>query len=251
MISNDTKGQNQEKNSRRIERPDGKSQYDYLRRLEYRLREIDMGIRVNGNGQGIRAIGVLGSDVFDKLLVLRALKASFPNALFFTTDYDSSLKLPTELPYTRNLIVASGYGPSLSADWQDHIPPFRSYSQTSAFLATQVIVAGDLDNQETKSVLLNENSVVRLFEVDRTGELIEFGTDPLGVETSCKPGTELLNKVGTPTVKPILKPLYPQIVPAKGRLLGGLLVGVGLVFLIFWGVFRRTPGRSKEVPENE
>ena len=55
----------------------------------------------------------------------------------------------------------------------------------------------------------------------------------------------MLNKVGTPTVKPILKPLYPQIVPAKGRLLGGLLVGVGLVFLIFWGVFRCTPGRSR------
>ena len=182
---NDTKGQNQEKNSRRIERPDGNNQYDYLRRLEYRLREIDMGIRVNGNGQGIRAIGVLGSDVFDKLLVLRALKASFPNALFFTTDYDSSLKLPTELPYTRNLIVASGYGPSLSADWQDDIPPFRSYRNLGVFSD-----AGDrcgvFDNQETKSVLLNENSVVRLFEADRTGELIEFGTDPLGVETSCK-----------------------------------------------------------------
>ncbi len=61
-----------------------------MRRLAAKLKEKDDEFRRRGEG-GIRAIGVLGNDVFDKLLVLRALKPQFPEAVFFTTDYDAAL----------------------------------------------------------------------------------------------------------------------------------------------------------------
>jgi hypothetical protein len=69
------------------DRPNGQGQFDYLRRLTAHLRKIDEELRQNGAGR-IRAIGILGSDVFDKLLVLRAVRPEFPDALFFTTDFD-------------------------------------------------------------------------------------------------------------------------------------------------------------------
>ena len=62
--------------------PEGRAQYDYLRRLRRPIEEL-------GN---VSAIGVVGSDVYDKLLVLRALKPYFPDCVFFTTDLDDSLE---------------------------------------------------------------------------------------------------------------------------------------------------------------
>ena len=48
-----------------VERPpEGRTQYDYLKRLRHRLQTLP----------NVKAIGVVGSDVYDKLLVLRALK---------------------------------------------------------------------------------------------------------------------------------------------------------------------------------
>ena len=50
---------------------------------------------------GFKAIGVLGSDVYDKLLILQALKQNFPHAIFFTTDLDARLFPPREIQWTR------------------------------------------------------------------------------------------------------------------------------------------------------
>ncbi|MCX2861048.1 hypothetical protein OOZ63_04260 [Paucibacter sp. PLA-PC-4] len=59
-----------------IERADGQSQYDYLRRLAVRQRERDRKVHAGGvDGAGLRAIGVLGNDVHDKLLELLELQA--------------------------------------------------------------------------------------------------------------------------------------------------------------------------------
>ncbi|WP_156967696.1 hypothetical protein [Methylosinus sp. PW1] len=125
---------------RALDLPYGQSQFDYLRRIAERLRRIDDGLRERGK-EGIRAIGVLGSDAFDKLLVLRALKPAFPNAQFFTTDFDTIFATASELEWTRNLLVASSLGPELDGSLQGQIPPFRSGYQTAAFLATQLVVA--------------------------------------------------------------------------------------------------------------
>jgi hypothetical protein len=165
-----------------LERPTGQSQFDYLRRLAVDLRKIDSAARHEGQGHGIKAIGVLGSDVFDKLLVLQALRPHFPKALFFTTDLDLVLTEPRELGWTRNLIVASSFDLQLSPEIQGSIPPFRSTFQTAAFLSTLVALhdpgKGDKDGLEKISDWVNRGGIwcpsIRLSEIGRTGELISF-----------------------------------------------------------------------------
>ncbi|MCU1263645.1 MAG: conserved rane protein of unknown function [Bryobacterales bacterium] len=114
------------------ERPDGTRQFDYMRRITDELREWDRSLWYSDQG-GIRAIGVLGSDVYDKLLVLRALHDAFPHARFFTTDLDNRLLQERELDSTRNLLIASGYGLRLSDGLQGNIPPFRDGYQTAVY----------------------------------------------------------------------------------------------------------------------
>ncbi len=81
----------------------------------------------------IQAIGVLGSDVYDKQLILQALRKKFPRAIFFTMDLDARLIHPAQRQWTRNLIVASHFGLQLNPTLQGTIPPFRDNSQTSLF----------------------------------------------------------------------------------------------------------------------
>lgn len=122
--------------------PTGNSQRDYLRRLEHELMRLHAEQKRAG-GKGIRAIGVVGTDVYDKLLILRAIRRSFPNVCFFTTDLDAELVLPSELPHTRNLIVASHFGLSLEPRLQRDVPPFRNSYQTSTFLSALLALHDD------------------------------------------------------------------------------------------------------------
>ena len=125
----------------RIERPEGEQQVDYLRRLaaELKAREKEL---VDGGGTRRQlgrfgAIGILGDDYYDKLMTLKALCPVFPDTLFFTTDLDAAMLLPGDNKFTRNLMVASGYGLSLVPSVQKDIPPFRNVYQTSTFLAVR------------------------------------------------------------------------------------------------------------------
>jgi hypothetical protein len=135
------------------DRPMGPSQRDYLRRLaddlkrtQDRLAEDHAGSQEKGHL--IAAIGVLGTDVFDKLLILRALRQKFPEAIFFTTDYDAVLGLKNELQYTRNVIVASSFGSELRPGLQGEIPPFRDAYESSAFLTTQIAITHAMSNEQ-------------------------------------------------------------------------------------------------------
>ncbi len=122
-----------------VELAEGQSQFDYLRRLALRMAERDRELRsASPDGKGLRAIGVLGSDVHDKLLVLQALQPEFPNAIFFTTDLDARFLHPREKAWTRNLIVGSNFGLRLDDRLQSSAPPFRDSYQVSAFLSTRV-----------------------------------------------------------------------------------------------------------------
>jgi hypothetical protein len=118
-----------------MEYPRGASQLDYLRRLASQLVDEDERRRRNGEGE-IRAIGVVGTDFYDKLLVFRALRKRFPRAWFFTTDLDAGFLHPDELAQTQNLLVASHFGLTLHPDLQGSVPPFRDSYQTSMFFAT-------------------------------------------------------------------------------------------------------------------
>ncbi len=55
------------------QRPEGRGQLDYVLRLAAALKEEEAR-----NGEEFKAIGVLGSDVYDKLLILQALRPTFP-----------------------------------------------------------------------------------------------------------------------------------------------------------------------------
>ena len=110
------------------EAPTGRSQLDYLRRLAETLTR---------DATEFQAIGVLGSDVYDKLMILQALRNDFPRAIFFTTDLDARLTHSGQGPWTRNLIIASHFGLNLHPDLQAPIPPFRDSYQT-AFLFSLV-----------------------------------------------------------------------------------------------------------------
>ncbi|MGH7059748.1 MAG: hypothetical protein ACREFH_05115, partial [Stellaceae bacterium] len=97
-------------------------------------------VDAKSDGGHISAIGVLGSDVYDKLLILQALRSEFPSASFFTTDLDALLLPDKKSHYTRNLLVASSYGLKLDPRLQADIPPFRNTYQSSAFLAALRVI---------------------------------------------------------------------------------------------------------------
>ena len=118
-----------------LERPEGQSQLDYMPRLAAQLRQADRGA-----GHEVKAVGILGSDVYDKLLLLQSLREQFPDRLFFTTDLDARLLHPSTWKWTHNLIVVSSFGLELSPELQQGIPPFRDSYQTGQFLACLMAV---------------------------------------------------------------------------------------------------------------
>lgn len=146
-----------------IERPEGDAQIDYLRRLAQDLLRRQSELQRAGK-PGIRAIAILGDDYHDKLLALEAMRGAIPDAIFFTTDLDAAMLHPADNRYTRNLLVASGYGLSLAAAAQGDAPPFRDSYQTAAYATTRAVLAkmaGSMSNDPTWRQ-------ARLFEVGRS-----------------------------------------------------------------------------------
>jgi hypothetical protein len=101
----------------------GQAQFDYLGRLGDQMEELEKTLHREDRGH-IEAVGIVGSDVYDTLLILQALRRRFSNALFFTTDLDARLCHPREREWARNLIVASAYGLALHPDLQKDVAPF-------------------------------------------------------------------------------------------------------------------------------
>jgi hypothetical protein len=135
-----------------LERAEGNGQFDYLRRLVTRIRDKQWDLR--GEGQSIRAIGILGNNPYDKLLVLQALRADFPGVQFFTTDLDARFLHPSDTRRTRNLLVAASLGLEMDPASQGRLPPFRD-----SYRAGMVSAAVDRWFGRTPP---------RLFEIGRT-----------------------------------------------------------------------------------
>ncbi|MDD1615301.1 MAG: hypothetical protein CG439_367 [Methylococcaceae bacterium NSP1-2] len=151
-----------------IELPEGQNQKDYLRRMAANIFDLHQSLKnsedKNGSQKGIAAIGILGSDVHDKLMILEALRQHFPHTLFFTTDLDAIYSHPAKLPQTHNLLVVSSFDLKLRSELQDKIPPFRDSYQTAFFLATQMVLY-------EPSIPYNWDDVKlppRLFEIGRS-----------------------------------------------------------------------------------
>lgn len=146
--SNDKSGTDASKNNKDatridlspLEKADGNSQLDYLRRLADHIAQVDETYRRNGES-GIGAIGILGVDAYDKLLALQALKARMPYKLYFSTDLEARMLQRGQAETTRNLILAAPYGLTLTRALQQDVPPFRDSLQSSVFVAVLAALA--------------------------------------------------------------------------------------------------------------
>jgi hypothetical protein len=148
------------------EMTEGLNQADYLRRLSRELADRNTALITNGE-PGIRAVGVLGSDVYDKLLVLEALRQTLPDAIFFTSSLDARFAHPDEWRWTRNLLVASPFGPSVDDGHNERIPPFRDSDQTACYTATLFAAGSKARDRVIKKMPIF--TPVRLYEIGRNG----------------------------------------------------------------------------------
>jgi len=159
-----------EKEMPRIRRPVGPAQYDYLRRLADEIVRLDRLWRTR-EGRGVQAIGILGSDVYDKLLILRALRPRLTGTLFFTTDLDAALLHPAEYPWTRNLLVSASHGLRLAPDIQTRTPPFRNGYQSAVFHAVRAALAPQVPAALDAAHARVAASLPALFEIGRHGAI--------------------------------------------------------------------------------
>jgi hypothetical protein len=205
------------------EAPEGLNQSDYLRRLADQLAELDRQIRKSDlMPTGLTAVGILGTDLYDKLLILRALRDRLPGVIFFTIDLDARYSLPTEWPASHNLIISSSYGLSLDQSYQYNFPFFRDSNQTAIYAATLFalhavqLARGPSDQEDIKNLLI----APRRFEISRTGA---FDITPLPREDM-----EIPNSIAGPhradySVQPI-RVLIPQVLCAIAALVFVLVV---------------------------
>jgi hypothetical protein len=170
------------------ETPTGRSQLDYVRRLTETLKR---------DAIEFKAIGVLGSDVYDKLMILQALRNDFPRAVFFTTDLDARLTHSGQGQWTRNLIVASHFGLDLHPDLQTPIPSFRDSYQTALFYsvlqAVQYLVPvehGELRNSVT-GMSYSIAGGPRLYEIGRHGAVDISVDEPRAIPSIHAPRLDL------------------------------------------------------------
>ncbi|WP_422418946.1 hypothetical protein [Pseudomonas sp. GZD-222] len=131
---NDSKKDTLELDASPLEKSDGNSQLDYLRRLADHIADEDELYRRKGEN-GIGAIGILGLDTYDKLLALQALKSRMPYKVFFSTDLDARMLQRGQAETTRNLVLAAPYGLTLTRALQQDVPPFRDSLQSAVFIA--------------------------------------------------------------------------------------------------------------------
>ena len=149
----------------------GVSQLDYVRRLADHIaydvtnsKHQEQGLPNDRSDEedGARpvVIGILGTDVYDKLLILQALRERLPRATFFTTDLDARLAHPYVYAWTRNLIVGSSYGFTVMGL---EGAGFRDSYQTALYRA--VTLSLEIDSKKSEKIA----PYPRLFEIGRTG----------------------------------------------------------------------------------
>lgn len=126
--------------------PIGSSQLDYLHRLAEEIKKPHNEIDLINRVKGIKAVGIFGSDIYDKLLILEALRAEMPNILVFTTDLDAQMFHPQHWRWTRNLIVASPFNLQLNEKYQKNFPAFRDSQQTNIYYETRKITSDDFNS---------------------------------------------------------------------------------------------------------
>ena len=143
--------------------PFGRNQFDQIRRLAGAIASREKSIARDGGT--LRAIGVVGSDIYDKLLVLSAVRERFPDKLFFTVDMDARVVVTKRQAATQNLLIASGFGLELHPELQCEVGAYRDGYQASTHLAVlSALGVRAAAPQRLREVV----QVPRVFEVGRT-----------------------------------------------------------------------------------
>ena len=147
-----------------VEATEGLKQSDYLRRLARQMKQDDARWQQEDRS-GIRAIGLLGSDIYDKLMILRALRPQFPDVLFFTNNYDAHFERRDDWDAAHNLVIVSPFGstvPDIPA--RRHIPPFRDNNQSSMYVGT-LVATTEIKPEDVEHL----SQPLRIFEISRRG----------------------------------------------------------------------------------
>ena len=210
---------------------EGQAQFDYLSRLGEQLATLQE--QLSERGELIKAIGVVGSDVYDILLILQALRHRFPNVLFFTTGLDVRFWHPRELSWSRNLLVTSSYGLRLHRDLHLNVPmpPFRDSLQTAQFAAV-LAALGHRDLGTLTSI------PPRRFEIGKRGP----------VDLSVRPSTGMMASNPTMSLHPDPRRI---IVPQTYVGLGIVCSTLVLFFLLFYRPMRRLTAETLRYREED
>jgi hypothetical protein len=219
------------------ERPEGTSQIDYVRALVNRIHE---------EGEGARAIGIFGTDPYDSLLIIKALRPAFPHAIFFTVDLDARHLHPSEYKWTRNMVVASPFGLQLEGSLQRDVSPFRSSYQTSAYFAVLQAIGHVECRREASSSAAN-GPCTTAYHVSLTPEkrLYDAGSHPRLFEVGRDGAVDLsvVKEDGVRTVHPLRPDLgytdtYGQLRQGVGfdnaAVAAATAVGFALVVVLAW-----------------
>src|SRR6185436_8452081 len=97
------------------------------------------------------------------------LRPRFPSALFFTFELDTLFLNPEEVPTTRNLLVASGFGfsvPKTKKDCHgsnDQFPPMRGSSQAGVGYAAKAILQAFISGRDDVSAKQDGPPPMRAF----------------------------------------------------------------------------------------
>ena len=142
------------------EATEGLNQSDFLRRLARSLKEEEKRWQRSGQG-ALRAVGLLGSDIYDKMMILRALRPAFPSAVFFTNNYDAHFERIDQWDDVQNLVISSPFGGTLPQR-PERLAPFRDNNQTSMYAGTLRALGTITDSAD----LVRQP---HLFEISRKG----------------------------------------------------------------------------------
>ena len=149
----------------------GTSQFDYLRRIA-----VDLKGKRNRPKANVVAVGILGSDIYDKMLVLQAVRPALPSAIFFTTDLDALYLERAMQPFTRSLVVASAddldvneRGNSANDRWK--LPPMRDSYQTVLVKHLRSILGSQDASKQPPSARIFEIAAGKRVDVTGAGEI--------------------------------------------------------------------------------
>jgi hypothetical protein len=100
-----------------VEPAEGTTQFDYIRRLvnSMYLQKVPFWPQVERPD----AIVIFGTDVYDKLALLKFLRQTLKNCAYYTTDLDALYWHSHYIQYTKDLIVASSFPLRMSPNTTD------------------------------------------------------------------------------------------------------------------------------------